>query len=95
MIAIIESADHPMILDRRRPSPRIRHVSVVIGDRTRATIRAMSEILQRRFAAFAGVPYHAPHDLEQWKQLWETEPAMSKTRHSLSGSRGAKHTHGQ
>ena len=95
MIAIIESADHPTILDGRRPSPCMRHVSVAIGDRTRATIRAMSETLQRRFAAFAGVPYHDPLDLEQWEQLWETETLMSRERQSLSGSRGANYTHGK
>jgi hypothetical protein len=95
MIGIIEPADRPMFLEGRRPSTCMRHVFAVIGDRTRATIRSVSDELQLRFAAFAGVPYHAPHDLELWEQLWETEPLMSNGRHSLSGSRGMRPTHGQ
>ena len=95
MIGIIEAADDPMILDGRRPSPCMRHVFAVLGDRTRATIRSVSDELQQRFAEFAGVPYQAPHDLEQWKQLWETEPLMSNDRQSLFSSRGVKPTHGQ
>jgi hypothetical protein len=83
MIAIIESAEHPVILEGRRQSPRIRHMFVV-ANRAHATIRAMSQTLQRRFAAFAGVPYHEPLDMEQWEQLWETEPSMSHERHSPS-----------
>jgi hypothetical protein len=67
MSTLLEPAEHPIILDSRRQSHFVRHVSVAIGDRTRATIRAMSEKLERRFAAFAGVPYHDPLDLEQWE----------------------------
>ena len=73
MITINRYAQHPMVLGGRRQPHFVRHVSVVIGDRTRTAIRTMSEKLERRFAAFAGVPYHDPKDLEQWEQLWETE----------------------
>ena len=93
MIAIIEPAEHPIVLDSRRQSHFVRIVSVAIGDRTRVCIRAISEKLERRFAVFAGVPVHDPLDLEQWEQLWETEPWMSDEGKSLSGSLGAKRIH--
>jgi hypothetical protein len=88
MIAITESAEPSIILDGPRQSRFMSQVSVAIGDRTRATIRVMSEKLERRFAAFAGVPYHDPLDLAQWEQLWEADS-------SLSGSLGAKQIHGK
>lgn len=71
MITLLESAEHPIILDSRPLSHLVRHDSAAIGDRARATIRAMSEKLARCFAAFAGVPYHDPLDLKQWEQAWD------------------------
>jgi hypothetical protein len=94
MIAIIEPAEHPIAIHSRRQTHFVRNVAVAIGDRTRAAIRAMNEQLERRFAEFAGVPYHDPLDLEQWQLLWETEPVMSHERTSLSGSLAAIQTHG-
>jgi hypothetical protein len=94
MIPIIEPVEHPIILDSHRQAQFVRHVFVAIGDRTRAVIRAIREKWERCFAAFAGVPYHDPLDLEQWEQLWDTEPWMSHERESRSGSLGAKQIHG-
>ena len=71
MITLLESAEHPIILDSRRQLHLVRQVSTAIKDRARATICAMSEKLERCFAVFAGVPYHAALDLEQWEQVWD------------------------
>lgn len=78
MIAFIESAGDPIILDGMRPTLCTRDTSLAIWERMRASSRAVSEILQRRFAAFARVPYHDPLDLEQWEQLWDAESLMSR-----------------
>jgi hypothetical protein len=36
-------------------------------------IRTVSDLIQRRFAEFAGVPYQNPVDRQQWEDLRETE----------------------
>jgi hypothetical protein len=53
---------------------------------TRLAVRAMSEKLERRFAAFAGVPFHDRLHLQQWEQLLAKESWLSHERMSLSGS---------
>lgn len=44
-------------------------------------IRQVSDLLERRFAQFAGVPYQTPVCRQQWEELWETE--AKKTAPSL------------
>jgi hypothetical protein len=75
-----------MIVDNRWQSHCARQLFLSLGDRTRMAICAISEKLGRRFATFAGVPYHDPNHLQQWEQLWETEPRLSDERESLPRS---------
>jgi len=72
MITISEPAEYPTFVDTRRHWQFVRRALVVLGDRMRGAVCAMSEKLERCFATFAGVPYHDPLDLEEWEQLWET-----------------------
>lgn len=74
MITIIGPAENPVVVDNRQQSELSTHVFVAIGYHMRMTIRAMSEQMERSFAAFAGVPYEDPLSRQQWEQLWETEP---------------------
>ena len=48
---------------------------------TTMAIRHVSDLLERRFAKFAGVPYQTPVCRQQWEELWETE--AKKTAPSL------------
>jgi hypothetical protein len=36
--------------------------------------RTVSDLIERRFAEFAGVPYQNPLSRQQWEELWEAEP---------------------
>jgi hypothetical protein len=44
----------------------------------RIGIRAVSDLLERRFAEFAGVPYRSPVSRQQWEELWEAEAETSR-----------------
>jgi hypothetical protein len=37
-------------------------------------ICTVSDLLERRFVKFAGVPYQSPVSREEWEELWETDP---------------------
>jgi hypothetical protein len=58
-----------MIVDNRWQSQFARQLFLALGYRARMAICAMTEKLGRRFATFAGVPYHDPIHLQQWDQL--------------------------
>jgi hypothetical protein len=45
----------------------------VVGCQLRAGVRTLSDLLARRFADFAGVPYQNPLSRREWEELWETE----------------------
>jgi len=44
-----------------------------VGHRAWAGIRILSDLLERRFADFAGVPYENRLRRREWEELWETE----------------------
>jgi hypothetical protein len=68
---------------RYRPqSELLTHLFVSMGYRLREAIRALSDLIESRFAAFAGVPYEDPLSQQQWEQLWETELELSEWRAS-------------
>jgi hypothetical protein len=46
-------------------------IHVNIGYQLRVLIRAVSCKIERRFAAFASVPYHDPRNRQLWEQLWK------------------------
>lgn len=45
-----------------------RAVSTII-----VAMHAWSDLIGRRFAGFAGLPYHSPVSRQLWEELWETE----------------------
>jgi hypothetical protein len=45
----------------------------VVGCQLRAGLRTVSDLLARRLAEFAGVPYQNPLSRREWEELWETE----------------------
>jgi hypothetical protein len=53
-----------------------------MGYRLRQAMRALYDLIESRFAAFAGVPYEDPLSRQQWEQLWETEIELSERRGS-------------
>lgn len=71
MITVIDSAEYPV--GKSEQSRSAAHVFVGHGYQVRAAIRAIGVQIERRFAAFAGVPYQDPLSREQWEQLWESE----------------------
>jgi hypothetical protein len=73
MITIIGSTANPIVLDNRPQSELLTHLFVSMGYRMRQAIRALYDLIERRFAAFAGVPYEDPSSRQQWEQFFETE----------------------
>jgi hypothetical protein len=57
----------------RRPVPLLAAFFVALGCQVRKAIHTLSELIERRFAEFSGVPYRTPVDRQQWEDLWETE----------------------
>jgi hypothetical protein len=82
MIMIIGPAANPIVLDNRPQSELLTHLIVSMGYRLREAIRAMYDLIENRFAAFAGVPYEDPPSRQQWEQLWDTELELSEWRGS-------------
>jgi hypothetical protein len=60
-------------IDDRRPVQFPPSLFVAIEHRVRIGIRTTSELIERRFAQFADVPYQYPVDRQQWEELWETD----------------------
>ena len=74
MITIIEPADYPIVVDNRRQSKFEPHLFVALGYHMRVAMRVLNNRMERRFAKFAGVPYHDSLCRQQWEELWEEEP---------------------
>jgi hypothetical protein len=82
MITIIGPAAKQIVLDNRPQSELSTHLFVSMGCRLREAIPAWYDLIERRFAAFADVPYEDPLSRQQWEQLWETELELSEWRAS-------------
>jgi hypothetical protein len=44
-----------------------------LGCQVRKAIGTVSDLIEWRFAEFAGVPYQSPVSRQQWEELWEME----------------------
>jgi hypothetical protein len=73
MSTMIEPAQYPIVIESGRRSQFVTALFVALGCNMRAALRAMSAELERRFATFAGVPYHDLVSRQQWEQVWEAE----------------------
>jgi hypothetical protein len=60
-------------IDDRRPIQSMAAIFAALGYHARAAIRTLNDLMERRFAEFAGVPYQGPLSRQQWQELWETE----------------------
>jgi hypothetical protein len=77
MISIIERVARPIFVDERRRSRFDTHHFVTLRFDLRSALRDLSNAVERRFAAFAAVPYHDPCSRRQWEQIFETEAELS------------------
>ena len=60
-------------MDDRRPSQIIALSFDDIQYRVRARVRSVFDLIERRFAYLAGVPYQNSASRREWEELWETE----------------------
>jgi hypothetical protein len=70
---MIEPAQYLIVIESSR-SQLVTTLFVALGCNTRAAMRTRGAELERRFATFAGVPYHDPVSRLQWEQVWSAEP---------------------
>jgi hypothetical protein len=60
-------------VDHRRLVQFMAAFFVALGYHLRIGIHTVSDLMERRFAEFAGVPCENPLSRRQWEDLWETE----------------------
>jgi hypothetical protein len=60
-----------MASDKRRPVQFIAAISSALRSPVRARIYVVIDLVERRFADFARIPYLAPASRQQWEELWE------------------------
>jgi hypothetical protein len=70
---IIAPAVNSIGVDKRRPFQFMAVFFGALGCHMRRAFRTVSDLIERRFAEFADVPYQNPFSRQQWKELWETE----------------------
>jgi hypothetical protein len=70
---VIVPTVNSIAMDERRPVQSMAAVFVAHGYQAWIGIHAVSDLLELRFAEFAGVPYQSPLSRQQWEELWETE----------------------
>ena len=61
-------------MDDGRPVQSMAVLFVALGNHVRIGIRTVRDLLELRFAEFAGVPYQNPLSRQQWEELWDAEP---------------------
>jgi hypothetical protein len=61
-------------MGNRRPVQSMAAFFAALGYYVRTGIRTVSDVMERRFAKFARVPYQEPLGRQQWEELWEAEP---------------------
>jgi hypothetical protein len=65
-------------MDHRRPVQFMAAFFVALGYHVRMGICTVTDLIERRFAEFAGVPYQNPLSRQQWEELWEAEASLHK-----------------
>jgi len=56
----------------RHPIPFVATLFVALGYHLRESIHTLSDLVERRFAEFASVPYQNRLSRQQWEELWES-----------------------
>ena len=72
---IVPTADS-ISMDHRGPGQFMAVFLVALRSHVRVGIRSASDVIERRFAEFAGVPYQTPVSRQQWQDLWQTEAEL-------------------
>jgi hypothetical protein len=65
MSAVIDPAVNSITLNARRP---VQFMAVFF-----VAIHTMSDLIERRFAEFAGIPYQSRLSRQQWEEVWKAE----------------------
>jgi len=60
-------------MDNRRPVQFMVAFLTAVRLHLRLGIETTGDLIERRFADFAGVPYLNPPSRQQWEDLWEME----------------------
>jgi hypothetical protein len=60
-------------MDTHRPIHFMATLFVALGYHLRIGIFAVSDLMERRFAEFAAVPYESPLSRQRWEELWDAE----------------------
>jgi hypothetical protein len=75
---IIVPTVNSIAMDHRRPVQFMAAFFVALGYHVRMGICTVTDLIERRFAEFAGVPYQNPLSRQQWEELWEAEASLHK-----------------
>ena len=75
---IIAPTVNSIAMDNRRTVQFVAAFFVALGYHVRIGTRTVSDLIERRFAEFADVPYQNPLSRQQWEELWETEASLRK-----------------
>jgi hypothetical protein len=70
---IIVPTANSIAIDNRRPFQFMAAIFAALRHRVRVGIRDVIDLMERRFATFAGVPYQDSVRRQQWEELWEGE----------------------
>jgi hypothetical protein len=70
---VIVPAENKIAVDNHRTVPLLAAFFVALGCQARKAVHTLSDLIERRFAEFAGMPYQSPVDRQQWEDLWEPE----------------------
>jgi hypothetical protein len=74
MSTIIVPTVNSIAMNICRPVQIIAAISVAFGNHVQVGIRTVSDLIEHRFAEFAGVPYQNSHSRQQWEELFRSEP---------------------
>jgi hypothetical protein len=77
---IIVPTVNSIAMENRRPVQFMAATFVALGYRVRLGIRTMSDLMERRFWEFAGVPCQNPLSRQQWEELWQAEAEPQQLR---------------
>ncbi len=73
MSTVVAPGGSSIDLHDRRPVHLMVAFLAAVGFHMQLGLRMISDLVERRFADFADVPYLNPLSRQQWEELWETE----------------------
>jgi hypothetical protein len=76
LVTIIVPTVNSIAMEHRRLVQFMATFFVAPGYHVQTGICTVSDLIERRFAEFAGAPYQNPLSRRQWEDLWETEAEL-------------------